>query len=616
MKRNYTRLRAALAATFSMAAAMPALALSNSWACPGGSVSPLGIFPGRECWTSQNFGPTTDYYIEGVGTGLLSLNVVNTSWTGKDFILGVMAPLAVFEPTAQLNGFYATITATGSVYIGVDFNANALVTLTRSTLNVQDRVVVGSTSGGKGVLSLQNLSVVQGRVDVVNGRISMVNSQLQGPLTLGLDQATPTTVAQGFIGFGTRTRGLITVNAGGSLFHGSAAPGDFSQAAGGIDVRNAGRVEFTGLSYVGGATIRPGGVVLLSPAATVETRGSTFLTQANSSLTMQPGSLLKGPVTLQGATTMQGAAIRRAAELPGGPFTNSGTLSIRAASAASVIDAAGLSNTASGRIEWAPGARLNTSGGTLSNAGTIVLQGNAEPVSAALTHSGLTNGGTVRGSGNVYSSTGGTFTQLATGGVFANGGDLIIQSRFDGSAGGTIGAQNGRLIFFGDALFKAGQVITQSGTGRLIGFNGKVEIGNATERGSLGVMNAEFLDLQSKSNLFLDFGGVDDHDYLYTAGLLLVMGGKLTLSTAGSFEAGPGSIFSIFRATRGITGTLFSSIDTTAFALAPGARLDMSNLYTTGTLAVVAVPEPATWLSLGAGLLLIGARARRWRQEA
>ena len=34
-----------------------------------------------------------------------------------------------------------------------------------------------------------------------------------------------------------------------------------------------------------------------------------------------------------------------------------------------------------------------------------------------------------------------------------------------------------------------------------------------------------------------------------------------------------------------------------AFALAPGTKLDMSGLYTNGTLAVVAVPEPATWLS-------------------
>lgn len=39
----------------------------------------------------------------------------------------------------------------------------------------------------------------------------------------------------------------------------------------------------------------------------------------------------------------------------------------------------------------------------------------------------------------------------------------------------------------------------------------------------------------------------------------------------------------------------------------------MKRKHTTGTVAVV--PEPATWLSLGAGLLLIGARARRRRQE-
>ena len=390
MKRKYTLLRAALAAAFSMAAAMPALANGVSWICPNANAT---IWP---CWQGSGAGTSLDHFIRGdTSTQLLSANVLGTSFQVHSFFIGTDRPIAVFEPTAQLNANGSTITAAWGVYIGTGVNANALTTLSYSTLNVQDRLVVGSANGGKGVLSLQATSTVGGRVDVVNGRISMINGELRGPLTLGLDQARPGIVAQGFIGFGTRTTGPITVKAGASLFHGSAVPDNFSQAAGGIDVRNAGRVEFTGLSHVAGATVQAGGVVLLSPAATVETRGSTFLTQANSSLTMQPGSLLKGPVTLQGATTMQGAAIRRAVELPGGPFTNSGNLSIQAASAASVIEAAGLANTASGRIELAPGAKLNISGGTLLNTGTIILQGNAGPESAALTHSGLTNGGTV-----------------------------------------------------------------------------------------------------------------------------------------------------------------------------------------------------------------------------
>ena len=263
------------------------------------------------------------------------------------------------------------------------------------------------------------------------------------------------------------------------------------------------------------------------------------------------------------------------------------------------------------------GGRLAVqSGGALS--GYVLYNnqgGSVDLMGGTINHRGIDNAGTVSGSGVIDSVLEAqTFKQQATGLVQASGGDLILYGRFDGSAGGALATQDGgRLFFFGDTAFKAGQLITQSGTGGLVVFGAKVDIGTAAQRGSFGAMTAD-LALQNTSNLFLDFGGATDHDYLATGGKVLVEGGKLTLRTAGSFQAGLGS-FNILRASSGITGA-FSSIDATAFALAPGARLDLSNLYTTGTLAVVAVPEPAPWLSLGAGLLLIGARARRWRQMA
>lgn len=78
------------------------------------------------------------------------------------------------------------------------------------------------------------------------------------------------------------------------------------------------------------------------------------------------------------------------------------------------------------------------------------------------------------------------------------------------------------------------------------------------------------------------------------AGGLVVFGGKTQIGTP-------------------TTRRGFGSIDTSAFAMAPGAKLDISTPYTRGTLAVVAVPEPATCLSLGAGLVLMGIRLHQRR---
>ena len=561
----------ALAAVLALPATVGAQA-TNTWSCAGGGWNGDPV-----CW-SLNATPNNTQNVVVNGSGLEDTNLMllhaigNTGTTiaARSLTLGTDRTGPTPSATAQLymSGLTLAVgSATGSfagfVSVGQGNNANATLNLTNgSTLNFptfgeSGGVSVGglaATQTGFGALSVQGGGrIAGGVVNIYNGRLDV---------------------------HGSSTPGYLAIES-------SVHLRDYAGAVGGGVANIAASVGAVTVER-GRATLGTTNAGFQSPAFLLVTvQGPVVSGIENTAVDFVGRSVVTFRLTLRGGVT----SIKGGASVD----NNSGRTE--------------LLNDAQLIVE--SGGSLNT-GNTLNNRdrSSIQLKG------GTINHRGIDNAGTVSGTGVIDSVLETqTFKQQATGNLQASGGDLILYGRFDGSVGGTIGTQNGRLYFWGDAVFKPGQVITQSGTGGLIIFGfGKVEIGNATQRGSLTAMTND-LALQNTSNLFLDFGGVADHDYLSTGGGLLVESGKLTLSTAGSFQAGLGSFFSIFRATSGITGT-FSSIDTTAFALAPGARLDMSNLYTTGTLAVVAVPEPATWLSLGAGLLLIGARARRWRQEA
>ena len=127
-------------------------------------------------------------------------------------------------------------------------------------------------------------------------------------------------------------------------------------------------------------------------------------------------------------------------------------------------------------------------GTELENLGTIVLRPtSATALDSTLVADNIFNAGSVRGSGSIIS---GTFTQLAGGSLVAEGGALVVQAHFR-NGGGQIGALAGsRLEFNGDALFEANQVFTSGDSSSRAGFTGKLEIGTATERGGLDLMNA------------------------------------------------------------------------------------------------------------------------------
>ncbi len=374
--------------------------------------------------------------------------------------------------------------------------------------------------------------------------------------------------------------------------------------AGGVQIGN--RSTSSGTVNAG---LQPGVGYLSMQGATPRINGSVGL--VNGGFDMYGGTVA-GSVVLGNHFVAAGgnSTANIAGHVRDGVFVLSGTANIGATQAelaTPVIGAVGVNGAGGGN---AP-AIVNFVG--RSSIGYITVNAGETATfkagSNVLVGSNVVNSGFVRGNGRIEGP--GSFIQQAGSSFIAEGGDLTLTSRFDGSAGGQIAVgSGGRLFLYGDARVQAGQVITNtSSIGPQVVFGAKLEIGSDGQRGGLSATSG-IIALQGGSHLMLDFGGDTDHDFLATTGSVILEGGRLTLSSAGSFVAGIGSSFNILRAGQSRFGT-FGSIDSSGFALAPGATLDYSNLYTNGSFSVTAVPEPATWLTLAAGLMLMGAYTRR-----
>jgi hypothetical protein len=97
------------------------------------------------------------------------------------------------------------------------------------------------------------------------------------------------------------------------------------------------------------------------------------------------------------------------------------------------------------------------------------------------------------------------------------------------------------------------------------------------------------------------------YDKLVVGGKLK-LGGKLILLSWNGFEAQAGQSFDLLD--WGTTSGTFKSIDASGFKLAAGTQLDYSQLYSSGTISVTAVPEPESYALMLAGLGLLAWRKR------
>jgi hypothetical protein len=570
----------ALATALALWAAAPASAATNALLCPGGNLQSQ-----NNCW-SLNRPPIAadDIVFDGGANGtLMHMSIVGNTASFNSFVIGT----ARSTPTPSTNGMViasgANLTLNNGVQIGAADNSKGALYLNYSTLNLGANgfVQVGGVSG-VGYLAMQGASPrINSGVLVRNGTFDMFSGTVTANVVLNASTATAN----------------ITL-------------GDVGGIAAQVGTANIGSLQPFTFPVVGWVTV---GSAAQNPPGIGNFVGTTVVSsyvQVNDSGTamFKSGSVVdSGSLSLisAGGANVATAVFEGGSRYQGLSFDNGGAVSAIKGDS-TIITRTFQRNNATGSITVGAASKLTLYGNELENLGTIALRPtSATALDSTLVADNIFNAGTVRGSGSIVS---GTFTQLAGGSLVAEGGALVVQARFR-NGGGQIGALAGsRLEFNGDALFEANQVFTSGDSSSRAGFTGKLEIGTATERGGLDLMNAS-MAMSTGSNLLLDVGGVADNDFITTLGNIALTGGKLTLSTAGSFVAGIGSSFSLLRA-GSITGT-FGSIDTTAFAMAPGGRLDTSLLYTNGSISVTAVPEPATWLLLAGGLLLMGACARR-----
>lgn len=280
-----------------------------------------------------------------------------------------------------------------------------------------------------------------------------------------------------------------------------------------------------------------------------------------------------------------------------------------------------LDNQASGQLRVGSAEVMVLSGASHRNIGTIEVRGGELEVSGTLANETggrlLVNGGTLRfndglaNRGEVNAGFNGAefFGRVLQGA----GGRLVLSGRSNstfydavdiGAASELRVSAGATALFFGTVQQRSGALFTGTGT--------KFYEGGLSVGASPGLGTDEGSVVFGGSSLYLaEIGGTtagSGFDKLLVAGDLH-FGGTLKLVSWAGFAAQAGQRFDLFD--WGSAGGSFSSIDASGLALPDGLMLDTSHLYVDGSVAVVSVPEPASWaLSLG-GLLVVARLARR-----
>ncbi|MCE4557843.1 hypothetical protein [Pelomonas cellulosilytica] len=170
--------------------------------------------------------------------------------------------------------------------------------------------------------------------------------------------------------------------------------------------------------------------------------------------------------------------------------------------------------------------------------------------------------------------------------------------------------------FFGQVFKRTGAVF--SGGGRRL-YEGGLSFGASP---GLGVNEGD-VGFGSSNVYLAEIGGITactaacaGHEALknssfdkYVVKGRLTLRGTLKLASWNDFVARPGMQFYLLD--WGSVEGSFASIDTSGLKLAAGSQLDLSQLYTTGEVRVLAaVPQPASWALMTAGSLGVGLMRR------
>ncbi|MBT9456701.1 MAG: PEP-CTERM sorting domain-containing protein [Burkholderiaceae bacterium] len=291
-------------------------------------------------------------------------------------------------------------------------------------------------------------------------------------------------------------------------------------------------------------------------------------------------------------------------------LSNAGTGIVSASRDATLFAANGMTPNA-GKIQLS-GGTLDNGGFALTNAPGGIISGYGDLRSGLLSNNGkiLLSGG----SSTIYADI-----------LSAAASQVILSGNSNSTFYGNVDVQNGAELrvstgsvatFFGTVQQRTGAKFSGAGAKR---FEGTLTVGASPGLGS-DEGDVEFGD---SSTYLAEIGGIsactllcgsDDavknssFDKYIVAGNLS-LNGTLKLTSWNGFVAQKGQSFDLLDWGT-LTGT-FADIDATGFKLAAGTALDYSQLYTSGTISVTAVPEPESYALMLAGLGLLAWRRRQ-----
>jgi len=569
--------------------------------------------------------------VQGAGSQLVVAGTLHLADAGAQSLGGILTVLSGGSVSASalsigeqggldLNGGQlqgGTVNLSGLVTVGV---GSTLATATRLS-NFGSLQLAGGTLSGPGILYNTAALTGYGRIDGTGGFTnSGLLTQSGGNLVLtntGNNANLGTWVGLAgrqldIEGSGLSNQGLIQLN-GGSVVGNAVlinTPQGTVSGSGRIDsgfINQGSLVIDAGLTQITTSFLNQGQILLGANSATLSGGqiGNHALIQGYGKINSNISNVdVRGVIEAQGGTlTLSGLFVS----------PNGGTLA--ASNGAKLLITQGLASNA-GQVQLA--------GGTLDNNGKVMLNASNGVISGygTLRTGGLTQNGQIQLSG------GSAVPSAVYGSVLANtGSKTILSGNSNATFYGTVDVQSGAELrvstgsvatFFGLVQQRTGALFTGSGAKR---FEGGLSVGASpglgTDEGDVefGESNVYLAEIGGTTACTLACGTDDlvkNSSYdKYIVGGQLSLGGTLKLVSWNGFVAQAGQQFDLLD-WGSATGS-FAAIDASGFTLAAGTALDVSQLYTTGTVSVSAVPEPGGWALLLAGLMGVGGIVKRRR---
>ena len=628
---------------------------NSRWVNSGGlSVGDRGIGQGNLVIQDGGFVSSASGVIGGTSDGAVRMTEANSQWV----VAGAL------DIGGRGNGSLLIQSGATASAGALTIRNSGVLNLSGGTLQIHDAALEGAgqfnwTAGtlritaagatlGAGASLLDSITTLPANKALEFSHSFAVGSGNQLLLAGGTLGGTGTLLNDGYLagfghlaGSGGFSNSGLLVQSGGNLVLSNTGPNGntgnwellpgFELQLSGATLANRGTINLNG------ATVSGTGTLANAVGGTVFGRGNITANFSNAgALVLESGTTrVSQPFTNSGQIQMSS----NAATLAGGLISNSGQIEghgrvgnavdntgLLQALGGTLTFAGALANTGSGVIAAGSGtkvlvsaglarneARIQLDGGTFDNSGAALVNATAGTISGFGT---LRSGGLVN-DGKLLLAAG---TSAVHADVRANAGSQMILSGQGNTAFyGAVDVQGGAELrvsqgavatFFGMVNQRSGASFT--GTGYKY-YEGGLAVGNSPGLGS----DAGSVTFGASNTYTAEIGGTEPGDALgngiqfdrYVVAGTLTFGGTLAVVAWDGFAPQAGQRFDLFD--WGSSQGAFEVLNFAQAPLAGGLTWDTSRLYIDGSLAVAAVPEPASTSLLLAGLGVVGWLARR-----